>query len=288
MIRLKICRRSNELLIDSRVMSDEIKNEEMAKSPEELELQALKDKEREEKAKRGMENDRLYQKDFQYKHKNPYHEKLAEFEEFVLRDEAAESNVGKWNEAVFNREAPLCVEIGTGYGHFMHDYCEKNPDVNFIGLDFRFKRSYNLARRLAKHPYRNFKYLRARGERIEFMFADSEVDKLFYFFPDPWPKKKHHKKRLFQMPFLRAAYQVLTPGGTLFVKTDHDGYAEWMAEFVDNPDTHKLFDIRLRTFDLYEDAPEHFLASFQTKFEKIFLEQKTPIKAFELVSKKEK
>ncbi len=269
-------------------MSDDIKDVKNELSAEELEKKAQKDLEREEKAKQSMEGDRLYQKDFQYKHTNPYHDKLSEFDEFVLRDEDAESNVGQWNEKVFNREAPLCVEIGTGYGHFMHDYCADNPDVNFIGLDFRFKRSYYLARRLAKQPQRNFKYLRARGERIEFMFADSEVDKLFYFFPDPWPKKKHHKKRLFQMPFLRAAYQVLTPGGSLFVKTDHDGYAEWMAEFVDNPDTHKLFEIRLRTFDIYKDAPEHFLASFQTKFEKIFLEQGTPIKAFELVSKKNK
>lgn len=89
------------------------------------------------------------------------------------------------------------------------------------------------------------------------------------------------------MPFLRAAYKVLRPGGTLFVKTDHDGYAEWMAEFVDNPETLELFDIKLKTFDLYQDAPDHFLASFQTKFEKIFLKQETPIKAFELVSKKQ-
>ncbi len=261
-------------------MNDDTKIEE--KTAEQLE----RDRKREEKAKKSMETDRLYQKDFQYQHKNPYHDKLEEFEEFVLRDEAAETNVGQWGKEVFHREAPLCVEIGTGYGHFMHDYTEKNPEINFIGLDFRFKRSYYLARRLAKHPYKNFKYLRARGERIQFMFAESEVDKLFYFFPDPWPKKKHHKKRLFQMPFLRAAYQVLTPGGTLFVKTDHDGYAEWMADFLDEPETHELFDIKLRTFDLYKDAPEHFLASFQTKFEKIFLERNTPIKGFELVSKK--
>jgi len=90
------------------------------------------------------------------------------------------------------------------------------------------------------------------------------------------------------MPFLRAAYQVLAPGGTLFVKTDHDDYAGWMAEFVDKPETHELFDIKLRTFDLYRDAPQHFLADFQTKFERIFLEEGKPIKAFELVSKKAK
>lgn len=232
-------------------------------------------------------NNHLYQADFQYSHKNPYHDKLTEFDEFVMRDNESESYIGKWNDQVFKREAPLCVEIGTGYGHFMHDYCEKNPEVNFIGMDFRFKRSYNLARKLAEHPTKNFKYLRARGERIEFMFKEGEVDRLFYFFPDPWPKKRHHKKRLFQQPFLQAAYKVLRPGGTLFVKTDHSGYAEWMIEHMDKPEALELFDIKLKTLDLYNEAPDHFLASFQTKFEKIFLKKEEPIKAFELVSKKQ-
>lgn len=230
--------------------------------------------------------DHLYQKDFQYKHTNPYHDKLTEFDEFVLRDSAAEEYVGIWNKDVFKRDAPLCVEIGTGYGHFMLEYCEKNPDVNFIGMDFRFKRSYNLARKLAVHPHKNFKYLRARGERIEFMFKESEVDRLFYFFPDPWPKKRHHKKRLFQMPFLQAAYKVLRPGGTLYVKTDHGHYAEWMSEFINMPEALELFEIKLHTFDLYKEKPDHYLASFQTKFEKIFLKKEDQIKAFELVSLK--
>ncbi len=258
--------------------SDRIKPTESGQESAKKHIEKLKEKGK----------DRLYQEDFQYKHKNPYHDKLTEFDEFVMRDDEAESHCGKWNQDVFGREAPLCAEIGTGYGHFMLDYCEQNPEVNFIGMDFRFKRSYNLAKKLSKHPYKNFKYLRARGERLEFMFAEDEIDRLFYFFPDPWPKKRHHKKRLFQMPFLQAAYKVLRPGGTLYVKTDHEHYAHWMVEHMELPEAQELFDIKLKTLNLYEEAPEHYLASFQTKFEKIFLkrDEPTPIKAFELVSKK--
>lgn len=233
-----------------------------------------------------LKNNHLYKKDFKYSHKNPYHDKLIEFDEFVMRDDEAESHSGKWNQGVFKRNAPLCVEIGTGYGHFMLDYCEKNPNVNFIGMDFRFKRSYNLAKKLDAHPHKNFKYLRARGERIQFMFEEGEVEKLFYFFPDPWPKKRHHKKRLFQQPFLEAAYKVLRPGGNLFVKTDHEGYADWMVEYMNKPEALELFDVKLQTLDLYNEAQDHYLASFQTKFEKIFLKKNEPIKAFELVSRK--
>lgn len=230
--------------------------------------------------------DHLYRADFEYKHKNPYHDKLSEFDEFVLRDNAAEENVGLWNKNIFGREGELCVEIGSGYGHFMLDYCEKNPSVNFIGMDFRFKRSYNLAKKLSKHPFRNFRYLRARGERIEFMFQENEVDKLFYFFPDPWPKKRHFKKRLFTPLFIKAAHKVLRDSGELYIKTDHDGYAQWMSDFIHTDETLELFDVTLKTFNMYAEAPDHFLAGFQTKFEKIFIAKDIPIKAFVLKAKK--
>lgn len=223
--------------------------------------------------------DFTYKKEFKYTHDNPYHDRLEVFSSFVLRDEQAEAHQGTWNQEVFKRDAPLHVEIGTGYGHFMMDFCEDHPEVNFIGLDYRFKRSFHLARKLDLHPHRNFRYLRARGERLEFLFGENEVDALYYFFPDPWPKTRHHKKRLFQLPFLKAANRVLKPGGKLFVKTDHDGYAEWMKAEMAPID---FFNVRLNTMNLREEHPEHFLAQYTTKFEKIFLSKGIPIKAFEL------
>ena len=225
-----------------------------------------------------------YHKDFQYTHDNPYHDKLAEFSEFVFRDDEAEKFKGQWNKEVFKREGPLCVEVGSGYGEFMMEYCEKYPTENFVGLDYRFKRSYGLAKKLSEHPTKNFRYLRAKGERLGFMFEENEIDKLFYFFPDPWPKKRHHKKRLFQAPFLNLVNGILKPGGTFFVKTDNDEYAAWMKDVINqNP----IFELVMETQDLRTEFPEHFLASFQTKFEKIFISQGTKIKAFELRSKKE-
>lgn len=228
--------------------------------------------------------DKTYTDDFEYTHANPYHDKLEEFSEFVLRDLEAEEHSSKWNKEVFKREAKLCVEIGSGFGHFMLDFCEKNPDVNFVGIDYRFKRSYSLAKKLNAHPHRNFKYLRAKGERINFVFGENELDTIFYFFPDPWPKNRHHKKRLFQMPFVEAAYKALKPGGKILIKTDHDGYAEWMEKVID---TQNLFTCVMRSKNLRLEFPLHFLSSFSTKFEKIFLEKGIKIKAFELISNKE-
>ncbi len=227
--------------------------------------------------------DKSYKQEFEYKHDNPYHDRLEKFGEFVLRDDEGEAHRGQWNQNVFKREAPLYVEIGSGYGHFMMEFCEKNPDINYVGLDYRFKRSFQLAQKLAKHPTKNFRYLRAKGERLAFLFNESEVDKIFYFFPDPWPKTRHHKKRLFQGPFLERAHHILKAGGELIVKTDHDGYAEWMVEEMDKC---PLFTVELKTFDLWNEVSEHILVQYQTKFEKIFLQKNVPIKAFVLKSNK--
>jgi tRNA (guanine-N7-)-methyltransferase len=240
-----------------------------------------------EKKPKTNEHDRAFGDNFEYTHDNPYHDRLAVFEEFVLRDDEAEANAGSWNSRAFKRTADLHTEIGTGYGHFMIDYTQRNPDVNFIGLDHRFKRSFHLAKRLAGLQFKSFKYLRGRGERLGHIFGENELTKIFYFFPDPWPKSRHHKKRLFQKRFLDEVYKVLKPGGEFLIKTDHDGYFDWMLDVMkqEKSDLNR-FEIIFQTFDLRDEFPEHFLSSFITKFERIFLDKGIKIKAMVLKTKK--
>ncbi len=234
------------------------------------------------------EKDFIFKEDFKYTQKsNPYHDRLGVFDQFVLRDDEGEGHPGKWNQDIFKREAPIEVEIGSGYGHFMMEHTQKHPEANFIGLDHRFKRSFHLAKKLAKLEHKSFRYLRARGERLGFLFGESEVSKVYYFFPDPWPKTRHHKKRLFQKTFLNQLYKVLKPGGEMLIKTDHDGYFEWMLdELTEEKNGEDRFEVLMQTFNLREEQPEHFLSSFITKFEKIFLEKNIKIKALVLKSKK--
>jgi tRNA (guanine-N7-)-methyltransferase len=227
--------------------------------------------------------DKSFTSDFQYTHKNPYHGRLESFDDFVLTDHVAESFKGRWNSAQFKRDAPLYLEIGSGYGHFMMDHCQRYQDVNFVGLDYRFKRGYALAKQLDRIPGRSFRYLRAKGERLSFLFAPGELDRIYYFFPDPWPKTRHRKKRLFSPLFLKLASEVLSERGEIYIKTDHRDYYQQMLQVAD--ECQELFEITLSSTDLRNDYPEHFLSSFVTKFERIFLEQQQPINALVLRAK---
>ncbi len=229
--------------------------------------------------------DYTFLENFKYKHDNPYHEKLEEFSKFTFRDEEAETFKGSWNKKIFNNSNPIHVEIGTGYGHFMRQFCEANPNINFVGMDLKFKRSFNLVQKLSRIAAQNFRYLRARGERISYMFAESEVDAIYFFFPDPWPKDRQKKKRLFQLLFLEKAYKVLKPKGKLYIKTDHDDYFDWMRDELKKSDS--LFKVELESNNLYQEFPESFLSKYQTKFEKIFLKQQIPIKALVLAKNDE-
>lgn len=228
-------------------------------------------------------NDHAFKEEFNYSHNNPYHDRLKSFEHFVLRDKEGEELRGKWAKESFKNNNPIVVEVGTGYGHFMMDYTQKNPDINFVGIDHRFKRSFHLAQKLNSLEFQNFKYLRARGERLNFLFAENEIDKLLYFFPDPWPKTRHHKKRLFQENFLDTAHKILRPDGEILIKTDHDEYFDWM---LDKLSGENRFEVIMKTFDLRGELPDHFLASFETKFEKIFLNKGIKIKAMVLKNRK--
>ncbi len=223
--------------------------------------------------------DHSFKDGFIYKHDNPYHDRLGVFDDFVLRDNEAENFKGQWKQEIFKKDGPLFLEIGSGAGHFMMDYCQDHPDHLFVGLDYRFKRSFQLAKKLSLVSNKNFKYLRAKGERIEFIFNENELDGLFYFFPDPWPKTKHHKKRLIQKPFLESAFKTIKPNGIFYIKTDHDDYAEWMDREIQN---FGKFEVLLKSKDHRNEYPDHFLSKYTTGFEKIFLQQGIKIKSFVL------
>jgi tRNA (guanine-N7-)-methyltransferase len=131
-----------------------------------------------------------------------------------------------WTE-LFGNDHPIELEIGMGKGTFLTEQARARPDVNFFGIEWASWYWRYASDRLRRHGCTN-----ARTVRTEAMFflrewvPDASLSVLHVYFPDPWPKKRHHKRRLIQPPFLEQAIRTLIPGGRLSVVTDHQGYFE--------------------------------------------------------------
>jgi tRNA (guanine-N7-)-methyltransferase len=223
------------------------------------------------------------------KYQNPYGEKLEQYKDFVFRDKESEHFQGQWNRQVFQREAELHLEIGCGGGEFLQSFCQQYPHINLVGLDFRFKRSFKTAKKLSlisQSPESEGKfytrYLRAWAERLPSIFGPQELDAIYLFFPDPWPKTRHFKKRLLQKTFFVQMHKLLKTGSSFYFKTDHLDLFTWVLKQLEAPECASLFTKELITTNLRQDYPEHFLSSFQTGFETLFLKQGKTINALVL------
>jgi len=123
----------------------------------------------------------------------------------------------------------LVVEIGFGRGEFLLDLAECHPETAFVGIERSPKRVHKMARRLACSECGNVRVLAEQAERaVEELFAPGSVAEFWINFSDPWPKKRHHKRRLIQPAFVADLAVRLVPDGTLEVATDDPGYAEWI------------------------------------------------------------
>ena len=137
---------------------------------------------------------------------------------------------------LFGVEKPLYVEIGSGKGEFISQYSLQHPEWNFLGFEAREKRIRNILKKISPDRHPNVRIVRMMvGADISEVLAPVSVAGVFIQHPDPWPKKKHHKRRLFQQDFLNALASVMRTDAEVHVSTDHAEYAEWIArEFAAN------------------------------------------------------
>ncbi len=127
--------------------------------------------------------------------------------------------------ALFGREAPVEVEIGSGKGLFMERVSGAFPDRNFIGVEVARKYARFAAARLARQGRTNALMIHGDGLRfIHEWIADATLDAVHVYFPDPWWKKRHHKRRVMREEFLHDIQRTLKPGGELHFWTDVEEY----------------------------------------------------------------
>lgn len=137
-----------------------------------------------------------------------------------------------WRE-MFGNDHPVEMEIGCGKGTFITDQAKARPEVNFFGIEWANFYYRYAADRLRRHHCTNARMIRADAAFfVSELVPDASLDVLHIYFPDPWPKKRHHKRRLIQQPFIKQIERILKPGGLLKIVTDHLDYFEQIEPLV--------------------------------------------------------
>jgi tRNA (guanine-N7-)-methyltransferase len=135
--------------------------------------------------------------------------------------------------AIFGRDAPRVLEIGFGMGDATAAIAAARPGTDFIGVEVHAPGVGALLRRIGEHGLTNVRIVRHDAvEVLRHMFAEDSLAGVHLYFPDPWPKKRHHKRRLIQPPFVALLASRLAPGGYLHAATDWEPYAQQMLEVL--------------------------------------------------------
>ncbi|HUD72348.1 MAG TPA: tRNA (guanosine(46)-N7)-methyltransferase TrmB [Dongiaceae bacterium] len=136
-------------------------------------------------------------------------------------------------EAIFGRQAPVEMEIGVGKGRFLLDAAARHPETDFLGLEWSVKHLRIARDRAAKRGLGNLRLHRGDARHVlASLVPDATLARVHVFCPDPWPKKRHHKRRLFVPETTRHLERVLRPGGYLNVSTDYAEYFEAIVAVV--------------------------------------------------------
>ena len=134
---------------------------------------------------------------------------------------------------IFEREAPLIVEIGFGMGQATAAIAQARPDCNFVGVEVHPPGVGALLQRIDELGLTNLRIVQHDAvEVLASMIAANSLAGVHVFFPDPWHKTRHHKRRLIQAPFVANLVERLAPGGVLHCATDWQHYAEQMLEVL--------------------------------------------------------
>ena len=194
---------------------------------------------------------------------------------------------GKWR-TLFTKKAPLHLELGCGKGGFISELALKNQDINYVAVDL-VDAMLGLAKRNIESKYKeanleveNIIITRYDIERILNIFSkEDNIERIYINFCNPWPRGKHHKKRLTHTRQLEKYKQILAENAQIYFKTDDDNlFCDSLSYFKEAG-----FEVEKKTYDLASEPD--FWDNIQTEHEKMFSEEGIKIKALIARLKKE-
>jgi tRNA (guanine-N7-)-methyltransferase len=187
-------------------------------------------------------------------------EALRQYPTFV--DQPTEYK-GRWKER-FGNDNPIHVEIGCGKGRFITTLAARHPELNFIAVELKAEVVLRAAQRTEQRSIPNLAFVQYNAAMLTDLFAESEIDRIYLNFSDPWPKKRHYKRRLTYKSFLDLYKQVLKPHGEIHLKTDNEN----LFEFSLNQFSNERFRLRNITFDLHQSsmAEGNVMTEYEERF----------------------
>ena len=136
-------------------------------------------------------------------------------------------------DRVFSRAAPVWLEIGFGNGEACVTLAKRHPDTNFLGIEVHRPGVGHLLIKAAEQELSNLRVICEDAVAVLRQHTEELcLDRVMVFFPDPWPKKRHHKRRIVQTEFVKLVFQKLKPGGILHMATDWKDYAQQMLAVI--------------------------------------------------------
>ena len=187
----------------------------------------------------------------------------------------AKPYIEEHQEVMFNEEQllsfdkPYYLEIGSGKGQFLVDMAKKYPDKFFVGVERNVTCCGFTAKKLVEGKIINAKLMFINAEILMVNIKDESIDGIFLNFSDPWPKKRHHKRRLTTESYVNNYYRVLKKGARLVIKTDNPDLFAFTLENVT--------DSQFKMIDKTDDYQEYDEFDTMTEYEKSFRDEGVPI-----------
>ncbi len=167
---------------------------------------------------------------------------------------------------LFPTSAPLEIDVGCGKGRFLAARAKRLPEFNFLGIDRLLARLRRVDKKIWRDALSNVRLLRLEAAyTIAYLLPAASVSMFHVFFPDPWPKRRHHRRRLFTETFPSDLHRVLRPGGQINVATDHADYFAHIHSLLAS-------DTRYTEIEPFAPCPEE-----RTDFEVLFLNKGDPV-----------
>ncbi|WP_455515286.1 tRNA (guanosine(46)-N7)-methyltransferase TrmB [Pseudostreptobacillus sp.] len=214
------------------------------------------------------------------KNYNKYMFEMPNYPNHLIYDsEIILSTKGNWSKNLFKNTNDLYLEIGSGSANFTSTLANLNPNNNYLGVEIRFKRLIQAAKKAEKLSLKNLVFLKKMVNRLTEFIGENELSGLYINFPDPWEGEEH--KRILSEKLLEDLDIVLKKNGKIFFKTDHLNYYLDTLELIKNSNN---YDIVYNTDDLYStNLVEH---NIKTEFEHLFLSKHNMnIKYIEIIKK---